>query len=130
MFLRISSAAIVALALAACSSGSDAGGSVNKDGAGGSGAAQTVPCALAGSRSFTAQCGLETSISDDRTIVTLRHPDGGFRRLIALDGGKRYAAADGSDEVVLKANGAEIEVTLGDDHYLLPVPGSADAAKR
>jgi hypothetical protein len=130
MFLRISSAAIVALALAACSSGGDAGDSVGTDGASAASAAQTVPCALAGSRSFTAQCGLETSTSDGKSIVTLRHPDGGFRRLIALDGGKRYAAADGSDEVVLEVNGAEIEVTLGDDHYLLPGPTSADAAKR
>ena len=130
MFLRISSAAIVALVLAACSSGGDAGDSVGTDGASATSAAQTVPCALAGSRSFTAQCGLETSNSDGKSIVTLRHPDGGFRRLIALEGGKRYAAADGSDEVVLEVNGAEIEVTLGDDHYLLPGPTSADAAKR
>ncbi len=135
MFLRISSALLVFLALAACSSKEDAGGSSEGTGAAaggavGSGAAQSVACALAGGRSFTARCAVESSTLDGKTVITLLHPDGGFRRLIVLEGGKRYAAADGSDEVVIEANGAETEVTLGDDHYLMPVPKPADAAKR
>ncbi len=91
---------------------------------------KTVPCALAGSKGFTAQCGMERSEVDGKSIITLRHPDGGFRRLVQLDGAKRYAAADGSDDVEIELNGAEIEVTLGEDHYLMPGPGSTDAGAR
>ncbi len=125
MFLRISSASLIALVLTGCSSSDDA----DDSGAANSAAAPKVPCALAGSRNFTAQCGLERAQVNGKAIITLRHPDGGFRRLIELDGSKRYAAADGSDEVAIESNGAEIEVTLGEDHYLLPGPGSANAVR-
>lgn len=134
--LRTSGAILALLALAACSRGGEAepgesGGTAAESGVEAAGAAaETAPCALAGARTFTAQCTVERSQVDGRTILTVRHPDGGFRRLVALEGGKGYAAADGSEEAHLEANGAEIEVTLGDDHYLLPGPGPADAAKR
>ena len=55
--------------------------------------------------------------------------------LVELDGGKSYAAADGADDVAIEASGKEIEVTLGEDHYLFPAPTAdapakgADAAK-
>ena len=134
MSLRISSAAFLVLALvlalAACSSGGGADGNAAQGAKGASEAPASVACALAGTRSFTAQCGLERASIAGQAIITLRHPDGGFRRLIELDGGKRFAAADGSDEVAIEANGAEIEVTLGEDHYLMPAPGAADAARR
>lgn len=117
---------VPALLLAACSSGGESGQQPSAQEAASS-EAQSVPCALAGSRSFTAQCAIERVSTGGKTILTVRHPNGGFRRLIELDGGKRYAAADGSDEVSIEANGAEIEVTLGDDHYLFPAPANAPA---
>ncbi len=123
MFLRISSAVLLAT-LAACSSKS-----ASPEAAGQSGeAAATVPCALAGAKTFTAACGVERSSLDGKAIVTLRYPDGGFRRLVELEGGKSFAAADGSDEVAIEANGKEIEVTLGDDHYLFPAPPGTPTA--
>lgn len=126
--------ATVALAvlLAGCGSGGSApsseatGGGVNGAGT----ALNTAPCALGGASEFTQKCGLERTEVEGKSVVTLRHPDGGFRRLIELDGAKRYAAADGSDEAVIEANGGEIEVTLGDDHYLLPAPVKAVAGGR
>src|SRR5438874_8456986 len=117
MFLRISSAVLLA-ALAACSAKSTSSDAAGKLGE----AAATAPCALAGATKFTADCGVERSNVDGRVVLTMRHPDGGFRRLIELDGGKNFAAADGSDAAAIKPNGREIEVTLGDDHYLLPPP--------
>ena len=115
---------VAILALAACSSKSASSGAASP--------AATIPCALAGARAFTAECAIERSSLDGRAILTLRHPDGGFRRLIELETGKRFVAADGSDEVAIEPNGREIEVTLGDDHYLLPAPASAvpNAAQR
>jgi hypothetical protein len=114
-----------ALLLGACSSGGS--DSKAQTPAAAASDAQSVPCALAGSRSFTANCATEKVTSEGQTIVTVRHPNGGFRRLIELEGGRRYAAADGSDEVHIEPNGAEIEVTLGDDHYLFPAPANAPA---
>ena len=129
MFLRISSALLLA-ALAACSgkSGSEAGGQ--------SGAISlAVPCALDGAKTFITTCDVERSSVDGKSTLTIRHPDGGFRRLVELDGGKSFAAADGADDVAIEASGKEIEVTLGEDHYLFPAPTGAvpvkgaDAAK-
>ena len=123
MFLRISSAILLA-ALAACSSQSPASGAAEQAGEAAAAAVTTVPCALAGAKTFEASCEAERRAMGGKTIVTLRHPDGGFRRLVELEGGKSFAAADGSDEVALEANGKDIEVTLGDDHYLFPAPAA------
>ena len=131
MFLRISSAVLLA-ALAACSSKSGSSGAATQGaGQGTSQSGETaamVACALAGAKTFTADCRVERSQTDGKTVLVLRHPDGGFRRLVEMDGGKSFAAADGSDDVAIEANGKEIEVTLGEDHYLFPAPGAGDAA--
>jgi hypothetical protein len=124
MFLRISSAALLA-ALAACSSQSASSGAAGQSG---ESAAAPVPCALAGAKTFTTTCDVERSTADGKTILTVRHNDGGFRRLVELEGGKSFAAADGAEEAAIEANGKEIEVTLGDDHYLFPAPASASTA--
>lgn len=89
------------------------------------GKASTVPCALRGAKSYSAECRIEREVLDGRTIVTVRHPDGGFRRLVESADGLRYSAADGAQAVEIVPNGKEIEVTLGDDHYLFPAPGPA-----
>src|SRR6266446_10240481 len=126
MSLRISSAVLLLGALAACSSKSGTA----QSGQAGEAAktAQMVPCALAGAKSFTDQCQLERGSEDGKPVLVVRHPGGGFRRLVELEGGKRFAAADGADPVSQEANGKEIEVTVGDDHYLFPGPATANAA--
>jgi hypothetical protein len=90
-----------------------------------SGEPSTVPCALRGAKSYSAECRIEREVRDGRTIITVRHPDGGFRRLVESADGLRYSAADGAQAVEIVPNGKEIEVTLGDDHYLFPAPGPA-----
>ncbi len=130
MFLRISSAVLLAAVLAACSSESGTSAAAGEGSSGAPAVSVKVPCALAGAKSYTAECAVERDSRDGKVLVTLRHPDGGFRRLIELDGGKRFAAADGSDEVAIEANGKEIEVTLGDDHYLFSVPSVTSAPAR
>ena len=124
MFLRISSLALLA-ALAACSSKTPASGQPEVSA---EAAAASVPCALAGAKTFTAECPIERSVADGKPLVVVHHPDGGFRRLIVLEGGKSYAAADGAEAAEIEANGAEVEVTIGDDHYLMPAPAAATSS--
>jgi hypothetical protein len=126
MFLRIFSAVLL-VALAACSSKTPASGQPEVSEAA---AADSVPCAIAGAKTFTAQCAIERSAAEGKSLVVVHHPDGGFRRLFELQGGKSFAAADGADRVEIEANGAEVEVTVGDDHYLFPAPAAAKNAAK
>jgi hypothetical protein len=130
MFSRTSSALLLLAAATSCSSQPDAEDEATVGAGQGSVSPATtakIPCALRGARTFSADCTVEREIREGRTILTLRHPDGGFRRLLEIDAGKSYAAADGSAPVELQANGSEIEVTLGDDHYLFAAPTDAPA---
>ncbi|MGE3692250.1 MAG: hypothetical protein AB7F98_12820 [Novosphingobium sp.] len=85
-----------------------------------SGSPATISCALAGAKEFKDQCGIERFVTDGKHFIVLRHPDGGFRRIEEVETGKRYRVLDGADEVAVDANGADVEVTVGDDHYLFP----------
>ncbi|MFC3441233.1 hypothetical protein ACFOKF_08490 [Sphingobium rhizovicinum] len=54
-------------------------------------------------------------------LLTIRHPDGGFRRFRVLADGHGLEAADGAEPAKLKIIGAQqIEVAAGDDRYRLP----------
>jgi hypothetical protein len=127
MFLRTSSG-ILLLALAACSSKAGDQGAGGGLFGGEEVPAEKVPCALADAKTFTAVCTVERVNQDGKAMLIVHHPDGGFRRLVAMDGGKNYATVDGSDEVAIEANGKEIEVTVADDHYLFSAPGAAPAS--
>ena len=130
MSLRTSSALAVLLGLAACSSG-EGEGVLAAGGEGGGfrrpGLAKSVPCALAGANRFADECLVERVSEDGKALVVVRHPDGGFRRLVELDGGARYAAADGAGPARSAARGQDIEVTVDADRYLLPNPGGGHA---
>jgi len=133
MSSRISSL-LVLLALAACSKGSDTQRVVQVAADGSTEAVPEaiasppgVPCALAGAKEFKADCPIERSSEGGKQFVVVRHPDGGFRRLVVIDGGRRYAAADGAERAEVVPNGKEVEVTVEDDHYLFPAPGSTGA---
>jgi hypothetical protein len=136
MYLRISSAVLAILALAACSKGNDPRKVVQVAADGSTEAVPEavasppgVPCALAGAKEFKQDCLIERSSKGGKQFVVVRHPDGGFRRLVVIDGGKRYASADGAESAEVVANGKEVEVTVEDDHYLFPAPG-ANAPQR
>lgn len=80
-----------------------------------------IECALAGSAAFQQVCTTDRISGPDGQILTLRHPDGGFRRFKVLTDGRGLAPADGFDEtkITLLENGM-IEVSSGDDKYRLP----------
>ena len=86
-----------------------------------------VACAVDGAASFERTCLLER---EDGARLTLRHPDGGFRRLRVADDGRGVVAADGSEPArVTVVNDREIEVAIAADRYRLPVTGAEPAAR-
>ena len=77
-----------------------------------------IDCALAGAEAFERACIVERGA--DGTL-TIRHPDGGFRRLTIADDGRGVIAADGAAEAEVEViAGNRIEVTIGRDRYRLP----------
>lgn len=80
-----------------------------------------IACQRAGTATFKRDCTAERSESPDGTILTLRRPDGGFRRLLIAGDGQGVIAADGAEVAEVRMSGdSEIEVTLGGDRYRLP----------
>jgi hypothetical protein len=79
-----------------------------------------VPCAPAGG-TFAADCAIDRVQTQDGLFLTLRHPDGGFRRLRVTQDGRGVVAADGAERAVVTPIGADsIEVALGSMRYRLP----------
>ena len=109
--------------LAACSSGGEAQ-------AGSSTAARSetavapedtsVACALAGAKTFGRTCTRDISRDDVGEVWIVRHPDGGFRRFVLIDGGTRIATADGDKEVATQRVGGKLEVRVEGDRYRFP----------
>lgn len=79
-----------------------------------------IACAVDGG-DLADQCTVEQQAHPEGTVLTVRHPDGGFRRLVTTRDGRGVAPADGSEEasVTLIADGL-IEVRIGDARYRLP----------
>jgi hypothetical protein len=81
----------------------------------------TITCRPAGATTFELQCTVERNDSPDGVTLTLRNPDGRFRRLLVTRDGHGVLAADGAEPAVVRMSGkGEIEVKVGGDHYRLP----------
>jgi len=104
--------------LAACSAGSQGGERATTSDA----PTEKVACALNGSKDYRSECTVERSKEGGKMLLLLRHPNGGFRRLEEIEPLKRYAALDGADQPEVTPNGADSEVSVGDDHYLFVAP--------
>ena len=80
-----------------------------------------IDCALAGAQSFSRACTVEQSGGEGAVILTLRHPDGGFRRLQVTQDGRGVATADGAIPAQISVEGLrDIGITVGNDRYRLP----------
>ena len=80
-----------------------------------------VPCASRGAAEFRRVCTIDRTQTQDGLFLTLRHPDGGFRRLLVTGDGRGVVAADGAETALVTPLGPnEIEVALGDARYRLP----------
>jgi hypothetical protein len=110
MYSRISSAALVVLALAGCS------GSAPEMAE----AAEHIPCALEGAAGFSPTCTVERQIVPGGTILVIRHPDGGFRRFEIE--GDLVRTADGVNQAVVTVLPDATQVAVGTDRYRLPPP--------
>ena len=80
-----------------------------------------IECAVEGAADFGRVCALERVQGPEGTTLTLRHPSGGFRRLLVTDDGRGVVAADGADPAIVSViSGNRIEVALAGDRYRLP----------
>jgi hypothetical protein len=130
--MRISSAVLGALALAACSQQpsepaafsnaiDNAQAAVTSE--------ERIDCALAGAADFTRDCTIERTESAEGLILTVRHPDNGFHRLLVVKDGRGVIAADGAETAkVAVLDDGRIEVAIGSDRYRLPATVKAKAA--
>jgi hypothetical protein len=80
-----------------------------------------IACATEGASDFQNVCTVEREAGPDGTILTLRNPSGGFRRLRVTTDGRGVVAADGAERATVTVLGPDrIEVALGGDRYRLP----------
>lgn len=80
-----------------------------------------IACAIDGAASFEQACVLEREEGTGGVGFTLRHPDGGFRRLRIAGDGRGVVAADGSEPArVTIMNDREVEIAIGANRYRLP----------
>ena len=95
----------------------------------GDAAADKVDCRIGGATAFDHACVVERTTGPDGLSLTIRHPDGGFRRLLVTQDGRGVIAADGAEPAVVTVEGQGILVTIGGDAYRLPATVKPAAAK-
>jgi hypothetical protein len=124
--MRISSALPITLLLAACGTADPAANNealLESEVQTRSDLAESgrVYCAVSGVEGFRPECQIERRQSDEGLVLTMHHPDGGFRRLLVTDDGRGLIAADGAEPaIVTPVSEREIEVSIGFDRYRLP----------
>ncbi|MES2445163.1 MAG: hypothetical protein V4574_20245 [Pseudomonadota bacterium] len=80
-----------------------------------------VECAVPGAKAFAYACAIDRTQTQDGLYLTLRHPDGGFRRLLVTNDGRGVVAADGAETAEVTPLAPDlIEVALGGARYRLP----------
>ena len=80
-----------------------------------------IPCARAGRADLRKECLVERINSPDGLILTLRHPDGAFRRLLVTRDGRGVVAADGAEPAQVTVLGKDrIAVAVAGERYELP----------
>jgi hypothetical protein len=96
------------------------------------GTAELVECAPAGQTAFERKCAIERMQEPAGLTLTIRHPDGAFRRLLVTGDGRGVIAADGAEPATVSvAGGNVIEVSVAGNRYRLPATvKGAGAAER
>lgn len=120
MSMRISDGALIAslLMLGGCGGGSDPLAVVENTAAAKAEEDGRILCALGGSADFTRGC---TVTGRGTPVLTISHPDGGFRRFAIVDDGRGLAVADGAEQAqVVVTQPGRVEVTVVKDRYILP----------
>lgn len=106
------------LLLAGCGSAAPNAGSKGVEAAPDDG---RIECRIGAAADFERFCTVELGDSPDGRTLTIRKPDGGFRRLLVAGDGRGVVAADGAEpaEVTL-IDDDRIEVAIGGDSFRLP----------
>jgi hypothetical protein len=98
--------------LTACGHQADAG---NPTGA------EPIPCRASAAPALSADCTVERMATPEGTTLTLRNPDGSFRRLLLVGDGRGVIAADGAEPAIVRPGDAKsIDVEIGGMVYRLP----------
>lgn len=113
------------LLLAACQGGGDAEAAAAEQVAQ---ADTVIECAVNGAATFERECPVEKAEIDGAKFLTVRHPDGGFRRFEILTDGHGLAVADGADDAKLAVEGDILGVAVARDRYRFPVTLKSDDA--
>lgn len=112
--MRLFALGIAPLALSACSDDAPGGRAVP-------GAEERIACAIGDGAGFSRRCTVERGVGADGLVLTMRHPDGGFRRLLVARDGRGVVAADGAEAAEVRVlDGNLIEVAIGAARYRLP----------
>lgn len=131
--MRISSAVLPVLLLAACSQQpADPGAMSNAiDNAQAAVSGDDrIECAPGGAAAFARDCTVERTDSTEGLILTVRRPDGGFHRLLVVKDGRGVIAADGAEAAKVSVIGdGRIEVAIGGSRYRLPATVKAKDGK-
>ncbi|MDB5687046.1 MAG: hypothetical protein JWR77_1635 [Rhizorhabdus sp.] len=82
--------------------------------------AEPIPCGTSTAR-IAPDCTIERDASPEGNVLTLRNPDGSFRRLLIVKDGRGVIAADGAEAArVSPAGPGNIDVAIGGMIYRLP----------
>jgi hypothetical protein len=80
-----------------------------------------IDCRVGADTQFTRFCSLERARTDQGILITVRKPDGGFRRLLTTRDGRGVIAADGAEQAEVTIVGDNlIEVAIAGDSFRLP----------
>ena len=80
-----------------------------------------IECRIGAAAAFERLCSVEVAEEGDRRVLTVRKPDGGFRRLV-MRGGGQVAAADGAEQPrSTRMSDGRTEVSIGGDVFRLPL---------
>jgi len=81
---------------------------------------QAIACRPPG-ETVTTECTVDSMKTPEGIALTIRHPDGSFRRLLQVKDGRGVIAADGAEQAVVKAaNDKAIQVAIDGGLYQLP----------
>ncbi len=102
------------LLLAACGGGAEEKtATVDDDG--------KIDCRVGADTQFTRFCSVERTGTEQGILITVRKPDGGFRRLLTTRDGRGVIAADGAEQAEVTIVGDNlIEVAIAGDSFRLP----------
>jgi hypothetical protein len=80
-----------------------------------------IDCRVGADTQFTRFCNIERAKTEQGTMITVRKPDGGFRRLLTTRDGHGVVAADGAERAEVTIVGDNlIEVAIAGDSFRLP----------